>query len=172
MMLIVGCDPGKSFGVAVLQASEMNPKPRLLSVFQGAPENSLDMIKTVISAQQALREIQELPHDEIVFAIERYIVAPGAGRKSGASDTSPLVGRVTQLAASYPEATLALQTSADAARGFPAPLLRRLGLWVTPSMVGQHDASDANSAVRHVLLWLMRNRADLMEVLMKDVPLV
>ena len=173
-MLIIGCDPGKSFGVVILDVpilSHINPV-RLRATFQGTPEKALEYLEAMVTVHRMIRADENEQPDEIVFAIEKFIMTPGAGRRSGASDTSPLVGQVTQLAESYPEALVALQTSADAARGFPNALLRRLGLYVTPSMVGQRDANDANSAVRHALLWLMRNRADLMEVLMKDIPLV
>jgi hypothetical protein len=173
-MLIIGCDPGKSFGVAALIVLETSITcPMLLvAAFQGTPEKALDCIQAIMSSHRVIYETNKLPHDDIVLAIERFIVTPGAGRRAGASDTSPLVGRVTQLAGEYPEATVALQTSADAARGFPNALLRRLGVYSKPSEVGQRDANDVNSAVRHALLWIMRNRADFMEVLMKDIPLV
>ena len=135
----------------------------LIFVFQRESDEALSHLDAQLSARPL-----SVP---TAVAVEKFIMTPGAGRKAGASNTAPLVGEVRSITTRYLDVAFAEQTSADAARGFPNPLLRRLGLNVTPKRVGQKDANDANSAVRHALLWVMRNRADIITTLMKNVNL-
>lgn len=165
-MIIIGCDPGQSFGVSVLRIQE-NPWEVELTPWQNEPNLAIAFIRDAIRVARI-----NTPHDLCVLAVERFIITSRTGRRAGASQTAQLAGRTAELADEVPGVTLALQTVSDASRAFSNHLLRRIGLYTTGSQVGCRDANDVNSATRHCLLWLLRNRPDVIDKLTQGVPIV
>jgi hypothetical protein len=151
-MIVVGVDPGKSFGVVVLRDT------RIILVSQGTAERGLAVINFAMHSREDVRE-------PIVVACESFVVTPRGGRRTGIADTSELVGAVKQLVSQQENVTLYMQSSSDAKHSFPNKLLRQLYFYVTPSMVFQADADDANSAMRHALLCLANHHATVFETL-------
>lgn len=168
-MITIGCDPGKSFGLAMLGTTS------LMYVYQGDAEQGLRALHNILVFQTEIAAHK--PNYPIAVAIEQFTITPGTGRRPGASQTARLAGRAVEVARSFPSALVALQSPADAARAWPSPLLRRLGLWVSPGLIrgtdpGAKDADDANSALRHALLWLQRNRPEMIQEMMRGVDIV
>lgn len=151
-MIVIGVDPGRSFGVVVLRDT------RIIIVSQSTAEQGLAIINFALNSR-------EDPHEQIVIACESFVITPHGGRLTGVVDTSELVGSVKQIASQHENVTLYMQSSSDAKRGFPNKLLRRLYFYVTPSMVNQADADDANSAMRQALLCLAKHHATVFETL-------
>ena len=161
MTYIIGIDPGKSMGIVVMDF------PEIINVFQGDPIEGVIFLHHTLHNLRRLAEINREDFS-VAVAIERFIITPGTGRRPGAGPTSALVGRLEGIVAEYPGATAYMQNVSDASR-FSNALLRKMHLLVKAKDVGCIDANDANSAVRHVLLFLARNRADLFEKLVGDL---
>lgn len=151
-MIVIGVDPGQSFGVVVLRDT------RIILVYQGEAEQGLAIINFAIKSR-------EDPKESVIVACENFVVTSQGGRRTGMADTSELVGAVKQLVSQYSGVTLYMQSSLDAKRSFPNNLLRKLYFYVTPSMVKQADSNDANSAMRHALLCLAKHHATVFETL-------
>lgn len=157
MTYIIGIDPGKSLGIAVMDF------PNLVGVYQGDVGFGIVYLKDTLSSITDGTNI-------VYVALEKFIVTPGTGRRPGASQTSALVGKLDNIAKEYAIKGVYLQSVSDASR-FSNDLLRKLKLYVCPAQVGCKDSNDANSAVRHILLCLARNRADLFTKLIGDTEL-
>jgi hypothetical protein len=151
-VIIIGVDPGQSFGVVVLRDT------RIIILSQSTVDEGLAIINFALNSR-------EDPQEPIIIACESFVVTPRGGRRTGIVDTSELVGAVNQIASQYDNVTLYMQSSADAKRGFPNKLLRQLYFYVTPSMVNKADADDVNSAMRHALLCLAKHHATVFETL-------
>jgi hypothetical protein len=165
MTYIIGVDPGKSMGIAVMDF------PAIVDVYQGDPING------VIFLRNALRRLEHISREDdrefrAYVACERFVILPGSGRRSkGGGNTQALVGRVEEIVSEFPGASFYLQNVSDASR-FDNNMLRRLELYVSSRQVGCVDANDANSAVRHILLFMARNRADLLDKLVTTAELM
>lgn len=166
-MIVIGCDPGKSFGVVVMIDHD------LIFWYQGDAEHGISHIVGLLEAETLNATHTGKQPEPTVLVVEKFIITPGTGRKGGrTADVPVLVGELRALADQYEHVTYAEQTVSDATRGFPNALLRRLGLYILPRDVGQRDADDANSALRHCLLWLLRNRPQVIDTLSRNVSIV
>lgn len=164
MTYIIGIDPGKSLGIAIMNF------PRLATVYQGEIEHGIVWLREKLTDYSDIVDRDLSQPSRIYVALEKFIITPGTGRKRGATQTSALVGRMEEIVSKYPYCALYKQSVSDASR-FSNTLLRKLNLYVSPSQVGCKDSNDANSAVRHILLCLARNRADLFTKLIGDIEL-
>lgn len=137
---IIGVDPGRSTGVAVLREGAR------FAVFQGSPTAAVTSLSSLLAHLHR-------SHDEVLIACERYQVGPTAGARTAQSVTHEVIGTVRMLA-EVNRYELIIQSPGDAKRLAPNPVLRRLGLYVTKHDVQRPDSHDANDAMRHALLAL------------------
>lgn len=178
MFTVIGCDPGKSFGLVLMRVSIFSSK------FSGK-KSAIDWRAHQLPDTHALAYVTDYirasnEHCEATFteprtfyaAVESFTVLPGSGRRTGASKTGPLVGQIKALGSIFPNVTVYEQSVSDVTRGFPDRILKTLGLYVQPVDVGTLDANDANSAMRHCLYWLSQHRASVINNLVNDAQLL
>src|SRR5690349_7966170 len=125
---IVGIDPGKSLGIAIMNF------PDLVAKYQGDLENGIVFLKEQL-------ELMKQDNADIYVAIERFTINAGTGRKPGATKIAPQVGRLESIAREYPVKGVYIQSVSDASR-YSNDFLRKVNLYVKASDVGCKDAND------------------------------
>jgi len=138
-MIIVGIDPGKSTGIAVLGHNEIT-HPTLITHDTPAPENVTGVLESLLS---------ELDHQQVVIVVERFVLREGMY----GVDTTPIevIGRIKEWIKnkSYP-VHWQLPTEKELATN---AVLRRLGLWLKGT-----DQRHVMDATRHVVVHLVTNK--------------
>lgn len=155
MTYVIGIDPGPSSGLVALRDGVLH------TYYQGSPKNMILMLSATLCRAQ--RE-----NESVVIACERYV---SSGRPGRTHQVVPqqVIGQVELLATQY-ECELVMQSPGDAKRIAPNPMLRRLGLYRTPSDVVSHDANDVNDAARHAVLLLASRFVTVLERLLNAQP--
>jgi hypothetical protein len=143
--MTVGVDPGKSVGVAALLNSNMF---RVYQISLDEPQGRARLDACLFQLFTLATE----RHYRLLVGCERFIVNQRTARISQQSDAMEVTGVVRAIS----PVDVELQSVADAHSFASNEKLRRLGLWITPSMVGRPDADDANSAMRQAVLLLAR----------------
>lgn len=146
--LTVCVDPGKSVGVAALFNSNRYRVHQVRLDQPGGRElldAHLDELFTIATARDY----------KLLVGCEQFIVNRRTARLSQQNDATQVIGRVQAMS----PVDVEMQTAANAGSFVSNARLRQLGLWVTPADVGQPDADDANSAMRHAILLLARKSA-------------
>lgn len=145
----VGIDPGVSTGLAIIRGDGFR-----MHVQQGTPSQILDDFTIRFP-------FLTLPSSDVLVACERF-VQDTTNHKSAQPIPLQVIGIVGQMCR-LNSWQLYLQGPADVKAFVNNALLRDTGLWVTARDVEQHDANDANDAVRHALTVLAHRRASMFE---------
>lgn len=158
-VVIVGVDPGKSCGLAVLTDG------RLSFVSQATPEIMLRQLRTVIGF--ALTTYS--PNLVLTVVCERFVDRKGPmAVHTNQSTTLEVIGAVETVCRET-GVPFILQNPADAKAMAQNDRLRLLGLWVTPKDLGYTpDADDARDAIRHAVLRLATKHATIFSRLLGD----
>lgn len=146
---VIGVDPGLSTGVAEIANGFRG------SFCQGLPHQAVDFLE---------HRIQENVKSgvDLTIACERFTQQSGHRVLTQQPEAQQTIGMVQRLCAVY-GVELVSQPPADALRIASNDLLRRAGLWIVPSEVGQSDADDVRMAMRHAVLALSRKHATIFE---------
>lgn len=143
-LIIMGFDPGESFGYAVLDSwCPIEDRPAKLYVNQGSANDALGLL------HRYHKICASHDHLELRCATERYTQLGGPHRTAQAA-TPELVGRVKQ-ACSTLDIPLEMQAPGDVKTFANNNVLKKYGLYTFPFelMPPQSDADDANDAMRH-----------------------
>lgn len=95
-------------------------------------------------------------------ACEQWINVPGGRRKTHQPMAQLVCGKISVLS----PVEVRMQKASDAKNFVPDLKLKQLGLWHTGEMIGQPDADDLNSAMRHALLLMGRRHATVYKTLL------
>jgi hypothetical protein len=149
MTYAVGIDPGVSTGLAIIRGDGFR-----MHVQQGTPSQILDDFTIRFP-------FLTLPSSEVLVGCERF-VQDTTNHKSAQPIPLQVIGIVVQMAR-LNGWKLFLQGPADVKAFVNNDILRTTKLWVTARDVEQHDANDANDAMRHALTVLAHRRASMFE---------
>jgi hypothetical protein len=144
-MIIVGVDPGKASGIAVISwESESGGEPELLYSLESQPEAFADDIET------ALLHMNKF--EPLYVACESFVINAQTVRNSQAPYSLEQIGVLKHLCrrAGYDPSNIAFQAPVNAKNMFPNPALKKLGLW---HKGGEGHALDA---IRHGALRLVK----------------
>lgn len=136
--IVVGVDPGDSTGVAIFKDGEF------VSAHQGPPGDMITLVEFIVKKVAG--------NDSCCVAVERFVQG-GRVAHSHQPVAQQVVGAVVSLCEKYGIPTT-MQGPADARAVASNDTLRAMGLWQTKNDVDRQDANDANSAVRHALLYM------------------
>jgi len=154
-LLVIGVDPGDSMGVGALRQDGL--LPTLTYAAQGDPHHGMDAIELLLQHHAQTHTC--------VIACERYVNFTSRHR-THQPVAQQVMGATEHLAKRY-DATFVLQAPADAWAVAPNHLLHQLGMWQTAKTVDAGDANDANMAIRHALVYLMRSHNTLFDALLR-----
>lgn len=143
MNVIIGVDPGASCGLAVIMDGVLE------LAWQGPPREMLQTLQARLEQHRG---------DDVSVACERFIQARGPGAMTHQPDAQMIVGRVEELCHMYGR-VVHMHAPVDAHAVGNSAQLKKIGMWTTPEHVMQPDANDANMAIRHALLLMMRYHA-------------
>lgn len=162
MTLFIGIDPGPSTGLAAIKDG------RKLLVLQGTISIAAGVLDAMLEASY---DEKRVPQEEIYLALEKFIEVP---RRAGIrrTQTPTDVGEFLAIANRHKHVTVVMQMPGDGHAVATPATMKKLGLHVVPSEVGQPDANDANSAMRHALRCMMVYRASLFEKLLSERGIV
>src|SRR5690625_5188853 len=138
-MIIVGIDPGKSTGIAVLGHNEIT-HPTLITHDTPAPENVTGVLESLLS---------ELDHQQVVIVVERFVLREGMY----GVDTTPIevIGRIKEWSKDRPHPFVwQLPSEKELATN---EVLRRMGLWLKGK-----DQRHVMDAVRHAVVYLAKQK--------------
>lgn len=154
---IIGIDPGDSTGVAILHDGH------LFMVGQDTPEKQMRLLDI------ALTHFRSMPESRVEVFIERYI---GATRRAATRQVTAqeVIGEVRGLCRKH-QVAFTQQGSSEAWACANNDRLRSLGWWQRGDDVGHSDANDANMAIRHALLGLLKTYPTVYERLLRgEIP--
>lgn len=146
----VGVDPGKSTGLAIIRGDGFR-----MHVQQGTPSQVLDDFSIRFP-------FLCVPSADVFLGCERFVVTEQTARNSAQPVPMQVIGIVEQLARLHGW-RFRLQSPSDVKQFINNTVLRETGLWTLPRDVEQHDANDANDAMRHALTVLAHHRASLFD---------
>lgn len=128
---IIGVDPGKMTGVALLEGTH----------FQSWELPALDAVSFIKG------HIIESRHIEVVC--ERFVIGANTVKKTRQADATEIGGTLRHFCGDYPGACYSLQMASDAKKAGNHTTLRAFG-WFTPGK------NHANDAAAHVAMRLLR----------------
>lgn len=145
---VIGVDPGDSTGVAILREGQ------LFLVSQDEPAAATRLLETTLAHLRSAA--RQAAGDEVAVFVERYI---GASRRAATRQTTAqeVIGEVRAICRQYGVA-FTQQGAADAWACANNEQLRALGWYQRGRDVDRPDANDANMAIRHALLGLMKTQ--------------
>jgi hypothetical protein len=146
--LTVGVDPGRSVGVAAL----LNQNRFRVHQFRIDGAGGLEQVDACLNELFVIALERDY---RLLVGCEKFVTNRRTARLTNQPDALTVVGRVSTLS----PVEVHLQAVADATRFVSNERLRAFNLWTTPAMVGQPDADDVNSAMRHAVLLLARKAA-------------
>jgi hypothetical protein len=152
-VFIIGVDPGDSTGVGIIKDGT------LWKAFQGTPADALTLIELTIT------HFDE-NENEVAIACERYVSMQSRGRTH--QPTAQRIGGAIENLAERHKRKFVWQGPADAWAIASNALLTQLGWLQTNLTVGQKDATDANMALRHALLYIARTYATQFDTLLRS----
>lgn len=146
----VGVDPGPSTGLAIVRGDGFR-----VHVQQGTPSQVLDefTLRFPFLLNQGV---------DVLVGCERFVVTDQTAKRSAQPVPLQVIGVVEQLARIHGW-TFRLQSPSDVKSFVNNTMLREVGLWATGRDVEQHDANDANDALRHALTVLAHHRSSLFD---------
>lgn len=153
MDITIGIDPGDSTGIAIFDG------PIMVYVKQCKSSWALEYLDAFIERYKALNA-------NVLIACERFVNL-SRGPRTHQPTAQQMIGALQQLAKKY-DVEFILQGPADARSIADNQELKKLGLYVTPTMVESPDANDALMAVRHALFALATNRATIFAKMIDD----
>lgn len=159
-VVIIGVDPGKSCGLAMLVDGDLS------FTWQGTGDQAVTWLRSLI-VQAPITYGSDVT---LTVVCERYVERKGPNAvKTNQTDALELIGAITNLCAEF-DVPFILQNPADAKAIAPNERLRRLRLWVVPSqLIGYpKDADDARDAIRHCVLRLATKHASIFSRLLRE----
>ena len=143
-MIVVGVDPGKASGIAVIEWDEQSDVPQVLYSLETDPESYADEIET------ALKHMNQ--YERLFVACESFTINAQTVRNSQAPWSLENIGILKHLCrrAGYPVDQIAFQPPVNAKNMFPNEKLKKLGTW------HRGGEGHANDAIRHALLRLVK----------------
>jgi hypothetical protein len=145
-VVVIGVDPGDSTGVGIIRDTE------LFYAYQGDPGEALTLTELTITRFNN-------DDDVVAVACERFVSMSRQARTH--QPTAQRVAGALEHMARTHGCMFRYQGPADAHAIADNEKLKQLGMLQTPGTIGQLDASDANMAVRHALLYLSNTHARL-----------
>ncbi len=146
-MIVLGVDPGKSSGIAIISWDpDFNqPDPRVEWSGEFQPEEFADQIKECL-------KYNKNEFEEFYVACESFTINAQTAKNSQAPWSLENIGVLKYLCreAGYPVDRIAFQAPVNAKNMFPNPTLKTLKTW------HRGGEGHANDAIRHALLRLVK----------------
>ena len=145
MTIVVGVDPGKASGIAVVEWDrESGTIPVLKYSLETQPESFGDDVSTALA--------ERANSDEFFVACESFVINAQTVRNSQAPWSLENIGVLKYICRvhKYDPLQIAFQAPVNAKTMFPNQALQKLGIW--------HKGGEghANDAIRHALLRLVK----------------